>query len=292
MGINHIRPLDAECGQGLCLGARPPATPSPRPVPESTVLGSGEDTGLGSGETAGQEGSCQSGAISRPVCELCVHSSQEGRVTEAGGEPKTPEQSCVKATFQDGGGPYAQGPSEKGGLDDVYRFEGCVHVGPVPPPTQEVALFPVEGSTVRIPVSTVRSQQRPQGLHEDLEACHGSVEETGDTVHHLHRRPTPSIAVQGGVGRDHKGGSRPSPPTGLCHKLGEVNPATLPDNPVSGVCGRFEEVLDPPRGQADANSEGLFADAPNAIIVTPLPGPSDRQDGSDIPGHSPSTFNI
>ena len=36
-------------------------------------------------------------------------------------------------------------PSEKGGLDDIYRFEGCVHVGPDP---QEVAPFPVEGSTV------------------------------------------------------------------------------------------------------------------------------------------------
>ena len=135
----------------------------------------------------GQKGCCQGGAVPGPVCELGVYSSQEGRVSEVGGESKTPEQQRSRW----------RGPRlvRKGDwmtsidLKDAYM---SVPIPPPPPPPhthththRKWLRFLWKGQLYEFQYLPLVSAA-PQGLHEYLEACHGSAEETGDTVHQLH----------------------------------------------------------------------------------------------------------
>ena len=99
-----------------------------------------------------------------------------------GGQPEATQFSADEEEIQDGRSEDDQGPDEKGRLDGICRPQGRVPFGThmlQPPSIPEV---PMEGSDIRIPMPSLRTQQC---IHEAIETGDSPIEEEGNSLHDL-----------------------------------------------------------------------------------------------------------
>ena len=97
-------------------------------------------------------------------------SSQERWLLQASSESEAIESIHDSCPLQDGEPGNDEGSTEGRRLDGLHRPEGCLPVGFSVRGTSEVPLVFMEGDTVQVPVSSIRSLQYTQGLYEAFEA--------------------------------------------------------------------------------------------------------------------------
>ena len=144
--------------------------------------------------------------------------------------------------FQDWVYQDSQGPPTQGRLDDQTGSQGCLPVGSVILPSQEVCVLLLERVAVEIHIPSFPSEQCTFHIHETNEANSSNLEETRYQSH-----PVPRWHAGHGT---NKGGEKaPSHSLGLrdqheekCNmpRLGDGVPTLLPS--ISGIAGASDGV--------------------------------------------------
>jgi len=143
-------------------------------------------------------------------------SSQEGWEVQACSKSSSIEQVYPvqalqdgREALQDGRDPHRERSPEERGLHDKDRFEGCVFRCPCPLSASEVPAIPMEGSNLRVFVSSIWSSPSSPGLYEGAEASGRLPTEHGGSLCNLHRRPLADAPEQTGPEGSHNIGVRP-----------------------------------------------------------------------------------
>ena len=184
---HNNRPMGAAGGQRIQVGA---SISSNSDVPTGSH-GNQERSGLGGtrgAEATGQGSNKDSRPLPQPVSQQDISSSQEGWLLQASSQSEATESVHSNSALQDGESGHDERPAEGRRLDGFHRPEGCLSVGCNLGGAPELPEVYMEVHSVRVSVSSIRSKQCAQGLHQIVDACAGKTPSSRCSADHVFRR--------------------------------------------------------------------------------------------------------
>ena len=232
-------------------------------------------------------------------CLPTISGPQKGWWVSSSSELEGPEQVHPRGALQDGGVPHGERSGEAGGLVSKDRFEGCLFPNPGASLSPEVSPVYLEGKSVPVPVSSIRTLMCPPGVYESNEASSGLSQRKGNQIDNLFGRPTDYLQQSRDPVGPNQLNPRFVPDSRSGHQRDKISDDIYPGDCVLGFSS-FISKNDhlSPSGKNEENQAGCSSSAAEAPCVDTGNGhlcgkdhssQSSNQGSSSIPSSTSST---
>ena len=248
-------PVGAEYSPGLPVRAPGGACSEGTPKPSSVLCGT-EKTDRGGGIfPSGKRGSDKHKSTKRRVLFQPVLGPQEGRRTEAGDKPQSPQQIPPASTLQNGGYTHPEGHNKARRLACQGRPQGCLFHNPYRPAAQEISEVQLPGKSLPVQLSPIWADIGTLGLYQDPQAGSSSPPGAGCEDGGLHRRHADPCGDQGSSTKPGRSSSLPPRGHGVHHQSEEIDIGPHSVDRLSRRDDRYPlHDHKPTRGEAEENS--------------------------------------
>ena len=218
----------------------------------------------GGAEVAGERCHTEGGALPGAVHQQTLFSDQEGWILSTCSKPQAFEPVHCQGSLQDGRNQHAEGPAVGERLDGLHRSEGCLPLGGSDSGAQEIPPLCLGRTDVRIPVSPLRVEQRPESVHQAPEAHSESSQTSRNSPCDIPGRYASPCPVKGGLG-DSDGPNSPDVQSiGVFNQPREVTAEPNTADPISGVSDRLPAHDDPAHSGEGSNVDKDLQEDPTA----------------------------
>ena len=198
----------------------------------------------------------------RPSGGPTISGPQKGWWVSPSSKLEGPEQVHPRGALQDGGVPHGERSGEAGGLVSKDRFEGCLFPNHGASLSPEVSPVYLEGKSVPVPMSSIRTLMCSPSVYESNEASSCLSQRKGNQIDNLFGRPTDYLQQYRDPVSPNQLNPRFVPDSRSGHQRDKISDDTYPGDCVLGFSS-FNSKNDhlSPSGKNEENQAGCSSSA-------------------------------